>query len=90
MTCRVVHGRQLTDAFEVKTGVRPEWLSSPFLFLLSIDWIMKESTARGRTGIQWTLWTQLGDLAFAADLALLSNTHQQIQEKMDTMDNTSA
>ena len=55
MTCRVVHGRQLTDAFEVRTGVRQGCLLSPFLFLLAIDWIMKMSTDQKRNGIQWRL-----------------------------------
>ena len=90
MTCRVVHGQQLTDAFQVKTGVRQGCLLSPFLFLLSIDWIMKESTTNKRNGIQWTLWTQLDDLDFADDLALLSHTHGQMQDKTDTVDDISA
>jgi len=62
MTCRVVHGRQLTDAFEVRTGVRQGCLLSPVMFLLTMDWVMKTSTAQGQNGIQWTLWKQLDDL----------------------------
>ena len=54
---------------------------SPFLFLLVIDWIMKICTKQRRNGIQWTLNTQLEDLDFADDLALLSHSHQQMQEK---------
>ena len=42
---------------------------------------MKNSTAQRRNGIQWTLWSQLDDLDFADDLALLSHTYQQMQEK---------
>lgn len=44
MTCRVVHGQQLTDAFHVRTGVRQGCLLSPFLFLLAINWVTKTST----------------------------------------------
>ena len=44
MTCRVIHGNQVTDAFQVKIGVRQGCLLSPFLFLLTIDWVMKTST----------------------------------------------
>ena len=79
--CRVIHSGQLTKHFEVKTGVRQGCLLSPFLFLLVIDWIMKICTKQRRNGIQWTLNTQLEDLDFADDLALLSHSHQQMQEK---------
>ena len=71
MTCKVVHGGKLTNGFQVMTGVRQGCLLSPFLFLLLIDWIMKTATTRRRNGIQWTPWTQLDDLDFADDLAIL-------------------
>ena len=54
LTCRVIHKNQLTDAFDIRTGVRQGCLLSPFLFLLAIDWIMKMSTSQKRNGIQWT------------------------------------
>ena len=50
---------------------------SSFLFLLVINWILKICTKQRRTGIQWTLNTQLEDLDCADDLALLSHSHQQ-------------
>lgn len=90
MTCRVVHGQQLTDAFQVRTGVRQGCLLSPFLFLLAINLVMKTSTAQKRNGIQWTPWTQLDDLDFADDLELLSHTQQQMQEKTNIIATHSA
>ncbi|VDP16809.1 unnamed protein product [Schistosoma margrebowiei] len=42
---------------------------------------MKTSTSEGKHGIQWTCRMQLDDLDFADDLALLSQTQQQMQEK---------
>ncbi|VDO55444.1 unnamed protein product [Schistosoma margrebowiei] len=88
--CKIVHGGQVTDSFEVKTGVRQDCLLSPFLFLLVIDWIMKTSTFEGKHGIQWTSRMQLDDLDFADDLALLSQTQQQMQEKTNSVAAASA
>ncbi|VDP30433.1 unnamed protein product [Schistosoma curassoni] len=79
MQCKVVHGGQLADAFQVRTGVRQSCLLSPFLFLLVVGWIMKTSTSEGKHGIQWTAQNQLDGLDFADDLALLSHTHEQMQ-----------
>ena len=41
-------------------------------------------------GIQWTLWSQLNDFDFADDLALLSRSHEQMQEKTDLLNLVSA
>ena len=80
MSCRIVHAGQLSESFEMKTGVRQGCLLSPFLFRLVIDRIMKTTTTGRNNGIQWTLWTQLDDLDFADDLALLSHNHSQMQD----------
>ena len=64
MSCRVIHDGQLTENFEIRTGVRQGCLLSPFLFILAIDWIMKTETKGKRNGIQWKILTQLDDLDF--------------------------
>ncbi|PFX23506.1 Retrovirus-related Pol polyprotein from type-2 retrotransposable element R2DM [Stylophora pistillata] len=81
MTCRVLHASGLSDSFAVNTGVKQGCLMAPFLFLLAMDWIMKETTREQRNGIQWNLLEQLEDLEFADDIALVSSNNQQMQDK---------
>jgi len=90
MSCRVSHAGQLSERFEVKTRVRQGCLLSPFLFLLVIDWIMRTTTTGRNNGIQWTLLTQLDDLNFADDIALLSHSRNQMQDKTTILASTSA
>nr|KAG5706180.1 hypothetical protein BaRGS_019507 [Batillaria attramentaria] len=90
MSWRITHAGQLSESFGVKTRVRQACLLSPFLFLLVIDWIMKTTTAGRKNGILWTLLTQLDDLDFANDLALLSHSHSQMQDKTTCLEATSA
>ena len=56
------------------TGGRQGCLLTSFLFLLIIDWVMRLVTEGKRTGIQWSLLSQLEDLDFADDIALLSHS----------------
>ena len=86
MTCRVLHGGDATEKFQVLTGVRQGCILSPFLFLMAIDWVMKETTQGKKNGIQWSLLEQLDDLDFADDLALLSHKHSQMQDKTSTLE----
>ncbi|VDP73396.1 unnamed protein product [Schistosoma curassoni] len=88
--CKILRGGQLTKSFEVKTSFRQGCLLSAFLFLLVIDWIMKTSTSQGKNGIQWIPRMQLDDLDFADNLALLSQTQQQMQEKTNSVAAASA
>ena len=67
MTCKVVNAGKLSNSFAVKTGVKQGFLMSLFLFLLTIDWRMKETTDKQQTGIQWNLQKQLHDLDFATN-----------------------
>ena len=51
---------------------------------------MKTTTTGRNSTIQWTFWTQLDDLDFADDLALLSHNHSQMQDKTTLLETTSA
>ena len=52
---------------------------------MAIDWVMRKTTADRSRGIQWTLFSQLEDLDFADDLAVLSSKHIHLQEKTDRL-----
>ncbi|MEE4247060.1 MAG: reverse transcriptase domain-containing protein [Kangiellaceae bacterium] len=83
--CQVIHNGKLTDPFDVKTGVRQGCLLSPMIFLMVVDWIMRETTKSEKTGIQWTLTQCLEDLDFADDLCLMSQKHQHMQSKSNKL-----
>ena len=55
-----------------------------FLFLLVIDWVMRETT-RNSTGIRWQMTSKPEDLDFADEIALLSSTQSQMQSKTNSM-----
>ena len=52
---QVICDSDLTEAFNVSTGVKQGCIFSPFLFILAMDWIMKNSTDGERRGIKWTM-----------------------------------
>ena len=79
----VIFNGQVSEVFQIGTGVRQGCLLSPLLFLIAIDWTMKRSTEHHRTGIQWNLFSQLEDLDFADDLALLPENHKHMQQKTE-------
>ena len=89
-TCQVVHKGKLTEEFEVRTGVRQGCLLSPMIFLLVVDWIMRETTKIGKTGIQWSPTKNLEDLDYADDLCLLAQKHEDMQLKTNTLVRTAA
>ena len=54
---------------------------SAMFFNMTIDWVMRRTTKDQSRGIRWTLFSTLEDLDFADDQALVSHTHQHMQEK---------
>ncbi|XP_013382404.1 uncharacterized protein LOC106153136 [Lingula anatina] len=73
-TCQVIHEGKLTDPSQIQSAVRQ---------VMVVDWIMRQSTAGHKTGIQWTFTKQLEDLDFADDISLLSHRQQHAQEKLE-------
>ena len=68
----------------VETGVKQGCILSPLLFGVAIDWVMRKC-CRGETGIDWVENSQLEDLDFADDIALLSRNNQDMQRKTDNL-----
>ena len=83
--CNVIHRNTISEPFPVRSGVRQGCVLSPILFLTAIDWIMRKTTADKHQGIQWTLSSQLEDLDFADDLAILSTNAKHLQHKTDRL-----
>ena len=81
----VINNGQSSEWFSVKTGVRQGCVMSGFLFIIAVDWIMRNATNGKRTGIRWKFTTQLEDLDYADDIALLSSKHQHMQEKTERL-----
>ena len=86
--CCVRHEGQQSEWFHVKTGVRQGCVISPVLFLVVIDWVMRQATKDRPRGLVWGLTARLEDCDFADDIALLSHTQKDIQEKTDRVNQT--
>ena len=64
-------------------------LLSLFLFLLAIDWIMKN--CESKDGIQWCLFCKakyLGDLDFADDITLKTSNESKMQRRTNMIAET--
>ncbi|XP_052224949.1 uncharacterized protein LOC127840579 [Dreissena polymorpha] len=78
MPLKSIHVRQLTDGFEVRSPERQSCMLSHFLLVIESG--MTTAKDHKQIGIVCTLWKLLEDLDFAEDLALLSNSLQQMQK----------
>nr|KAG5687784.1 hypothetical protein BaRGS_025678 [Batillaria attramentaria] len=88
--CAVIDENETTDPFPVMTGVKQGCCMSGFLFLLVIDWVMRQTVGGERTGIRWNFTTILEDLDFADDIALLSSTMNHLQAKTTKLEDNAA
>lgn len=66
--------------FEVNAGARQGCILSPILFLITIDWALRNAWDVPR-GIPWDPGKFLEELGFADDLALLAETLENLQLK---------
>ena len=83
-TYQVIHGNTLRDTFIVWSPIRQGFVLPPFLFLLVMDWIMKETTKVQTRGIQWSLLKHLEDIDFAHDVGLLPQRHGDMTQRLES------
>ena len=60
---------------------------SGFLFLLVVDWVMRNTTKDRPRGLKWNDGEYLEDLDYADDIVLLSQSWNDAQEKLDRLAN---
>ena len=82
---KVICGNQLTDSFKIQTGVKQGCILSPSLFVVAMDWLMRQTNEGQNRGVQWTPTSSLEDLVFADDISILSSRHRDIQDKSDRL-----
>ena len=78
--CAVRAEGQLSNWFQIVTGVRQGCILSPLIFLIVIDWVMKQATSSIPIGLEWLNNEHLVDLDFADDIALIDMTQTRMQE----------
>ena len=80
--CTVVDGSVTSDWFMITSRLKQGFEMSGFLFLLCLDWVMKEGTNRQEKRDKWNFTSQLEDLDFADDIALLSSPFNDWHERL--------
>ncbi|PIO74748.1 hypothetical protein TELCIR_03237 [Teladorsagia circumcincta] len=86
-SCCVRTDTGYTPFFQIATGVRQGCILSPILFDICLDFVMKKTMEKVRTGISWSGQNRLTDLDFADDIALLAEDESKLQQVATCLDN---
>lgn len=57
--CAVIDGRERSDWFEIKTGVKQGCNMSGFLFLVALDLVMRKTVQDGERDFRWNFTSKL-------------------------------
>ncbi|XP_068735436.1 uncharacterized protein [Montipora capricornis] len=82
--CSIILENFITEAFLVNSGVRQGCILSPIILLVTIDWVMRQTTSERPREIQWTLFSHLKYLLKIL-IDVLSSTPAHLQEKSDDL-----
>lgn len=77
-----------TDLFAITTGVRQGCVLSPFLFIIVIDYMMRQAMDTAEPGISWGQTRRLADLDFADDITLIGRTAENLQHLISRLEQT--
>ncbi len=87
---------EITNFFDVITGVLQGDVLTPFLFIVVIDWVLRNSDidqlgfiTKPRRSRRYPE-QRLGDLDFADDIGLLGNNQEEAQEQLDRLSETAS
>ena len=81
--CNVRVGKETTQTFDIKTGVRQGCILSPFLFTIVIDHVLSRQADKG-FGVPIND-RNIFDLDFADDIAMLATSNQQLQQSTEEL-----
>ena len=79
---KVLHEGEMTESFSMSTGVHQGCLLSPLLFLVALDWVLRQAFGDNKTRIQFILLQKLEDLDFVDDMVLLSQKITHTRQKL--------
>jgi hypothetical protein len=86
-TCHIVHEGKLTDPIPVVSGVKQGCISSPTIFLMVMDEVMRKAIGGKIIGINLGIREELEDLDFADDICLLSHTLSKMEIELKYLEN---
>ncbi|VDM03375.1 unnamed protein product [Schistocephalus solidus] len=77
-TARVLVHNNLSQAFNIQSGVRQGFILSPILFNYAIDWLLRKALHEGDS-VDLATGCRLADLDYADDIALLALSFGDLQ-----------
>ena len=79
--CRVMHKGNISKEIAVRNGVKQGCVLSPLLFNICLDHVMKKINDTA-SGIRWGMVSRLGDLEYADDICLISQSVRAMAHKL--------